>query len=35
MQGEELVRPDVITWVRGEVRELTTSDRFPVPGIEC
>jgi glycine hydroxymethyltransferase len=35
MRGEEVVKPHVVTRVRGEVLELTTSGRFPVPGIEC
>lgn len=35
MEGESVARPDVIERVAGEVRELTTSGRFPVPGIEC
>jgi glycine hydroxymethyltransferase len=35
MDGENLVRPEVVQRVRGEVMELTTSGRFPVPGIEC
>lgn len=35
MDGENVVRPEVIRKVRGEVLELTTSGRFPVPGIEC
>lgn len=35
MDGENVVRPDVVKRVRGEVLELTTSGRFPVPGIEC
>ncbi len=34
MAGEEVVRPEVVTRVAGEVRELTLSGRFPVPGIE-
>jgi glycine hydroxymethyltransferase len=34
MAGEEVRRPEVVERVRGEVRELTTSGRFPVPGIE-
>ena len=35
MQGEAVVKPEVIAKVHGEVLELTTSGRFPVPGIEC
>jgi glycine hydroxymethyltransferase len=35
MDGEAVVRPEVVQRVRGEVTELTTSGRFPVPGIEC
>lgn len=35
MEGETVVRPEVVTRVRAEVTELTTSGRFPVPGIEC
>lgn len=35
MDGEAVVRPEVVTRVAGEVRELTASGRFPVPGIEC
>jgi glycine hydroxymethyltransferase len=35
MVGENLARPEVVQRVRGEVLELTTSGRFPVPGIEC
>ena len=35
MEGENVVKPDVVAKVRSEVRELTTSGRFPVPGIEC
>jgi glycine hydroxymethyltransferase len=34
MEGENVTRPEVIERVSGEVRELTTSGRFPVPGIE-
>ena len=34
MKGEEVLKPDVIARVRGEVLELTGSGRFPVPGIE-
>ena len=35
MDGENVVRPEVIQRVRSEVREITTGGRFPVPGIEC
>jgi glycine hydroxymethyltransferase len=35
MEGETVTRPEVVARVAGEVRELTTSGRFPVPGIEC
>jgi glycine hydroxymethyltransferase len=35
MDGEAVVKPDVVERVAGEVRELTASGRFPVPGIEC
>ncbi len=35
MEGEAVVKPDVVERVKGEVRELCTSGRFPVPGIEC
>jgi glycine hydroxymethyltransferase len=35
MGGEEVVKPEVIARVRGEVLELTGSGRYPVPGIEC
>jgi glycine hydroxymethyltransferase len=35
MEGETVTRPEVIERVAAEVRELTTSGRFPVPGIEC
>jgi len=35
MRGEELVDEDTVRRVAGEVRELTGSGRFPVPGIEC
>jgi glycine hydroxymethyltransferase len=35
MEGEEVVQPEVIARVRGEVLELTTSGLYPVPGIEC
>jgi glycine hydroxymethyltransferase len=34
MAGEEVVRPEVISRVRGEVLEMTASGLFPVPGIE-
>ena len=35
MDGEAVVRPDVVTRVRAEVTEVTgSSGRFPVPGIE-
>jgi hypothetical protein len=35
MDGENVTRPEVVQRVRKEVTELTTSGRFPVPGIEC
>jgi glycine hydroxymethyltransferase len=35
MDGENVVKPDVVQRVRREVLELTTSGQFPVPGIEC
>jgi glycine hydroxymethyltransferase len=35
MEGENVVRPEAVQRVRSEVLELTTSGRFPVPGIEC
>jgi glycine hydroxymethyltransferase len=35
MEGEEVRKPEVVDRVRGEVEEITTSGRFPVPGIEC
>jgi glycine hydroxymethyltransferase len=35
MEGENVVRPDVVERVRDEVKTLTLSGRFPVPGIEC
>jgi glycine hydroxymethyltransferase len=35
MDGETLVKTDVVDRVRGEVLALTTSGQFPVPGIEC
>jgi glycine hydroxymethyltransferase len=35
MEGETVVRPEAVQRVRNEVLELTTSGRFPVPGIEC
>ena len=35
MEGENVVKPDVVQRVRGEVLELTGSGKFPVPGIEC
>ena len=34
MSGEEVTKPEVVTRVKNEVRELTTSGRYPVPGIE-
>ena len=35
MRGEEVIDEAAIRRVSGEVRELTGSGRFPVPGIEC
>lgn len=35
MDGEAVTRPEVVERVRKELIELTTSGRFPVPGIEC
>jgi glycine hydroxymethyltransferase len=35
MDGENVVKPDAVKKVCAEVLELTTSGRFPVPGIEC
>lgn len=35
MEGEEVRSAGVVERVAGEVRELTASGRFPVPGIEC
>jgi glycine hydroxymethyltransferase len=35
MEGENVTRPEIVARVRGEVRELTGSGRFPVPGIDC
>ena len=35
MDGENVTKPDVVSRVRAEVTELTTSGKFPVPGIEC
>ncbi|MFN3652053.1 MAG: serine hydroxymethyltransferase [Armatimonadota bacterium] len=35
MDGENVVKPQEIARIRGEVLEVTRSGRFPVPGIEC
>jgi len=35
MDGENIVKPQVVEKVRAEVKELTGSGRFPVPGIDC
>ncbi len=34
MSGEEVTKPEIVERVKNEVRELTTSGRYPVPGIE-
>ncbi len=35
MEGENVARPEVVARVKAEVKELTGSGRFPVPGIDC
>jgi glycine hydroxymethyltransferase len=35
MDGESVVRPEIVKRVHDQVKALTTSGRFPVPGIEC
>jgi glycine hydroxymethyltransferase len=35
MDGENVLKPEAVRKVRGEVLELTGSGRFPVPGIQC